>query len=136
MYKRAHFDTISPQLYHKNAIVITGMRQVGKTTLMRQLFDDFEGKRLWFDLDNPLDQMIFENIDYNAIYSDLVRMSHVKSNERLLVCIDEIQNLPEITKIIKYLIDHYGVKFIVTGSSNYYLRNLVPESLSGRKFLQ
>jgi predicted AAA+ superfamily ATPase len=135
MLKRELFHAIRPQLYHKNAIVITGMRQVGKTTLMRQLFDDFEGKRLWFDLDNPLDQMTFENIDYNAIYSNLARMSAVKSDERLLVCIDEIQNLPEITKIIKYLIDHFGVKFIVTGSSNYYLRNLFPESLSGRKFL-
>jgi len=133
--KRALFNTILPQLYHKNAIVITGMRQVGKTTLMRQLQDNFEGKRLWFDLDNPLDQLIFENIDYKAIYSDLVRLSDVKTDELLLVCIDEIQNLPEITKIIKYLIDHYGVKFIVTGSSNYYLRNLFPESLSGRKFL-
>lgn len=135
MIKRELFYTIKPQLYHKNAIVITGMRQVGKTTLMRQLYNDFEGKRLWFDLDNPLDQMVFENIDYNAIYSDLARMSDIKNDERLLVCIDEIQNLPEITKIIKYLIDHYGMKFIVTGSSNYYLRNLFPESLSGRKFL-
>ncbi len=135
MLRRELFHTIRPQLYHKNAIVITGMRQVGKTTLMRQLFNDFEGKRLWFDLDNPLDQMLFENIDYNAIYSDLARMSAIKTDERLLVCIDEIQNLPEITKIIKYLIDHFGVKFIVTGSSNYYLRNLFPESLSGRKFL-
>jgi len=133
--KRSLFGAILPQLYHKNAIVITGMRQVGKTTLMSQLYNEFEGKRLWFDLDNPLDQMIFENINYNAIYNDLVRMSDAKNNERLLVCIDEIQNLPEITKIIKYLIDHFGVKFIVTGSSNYYLRNLFPESLSGRKFL-
>ena len=135
MIKRELFYSIKPQLYHKNAIVITGMRQVGKTTLMRQLFNDFEGRRLWFDLDNPLDQMVFENIDYNAIYNDLNRMSDIKNDERLLVCIDEIQNLPEITKIIKYLIDHYGVKFIVTGSSSYYLRNLFPESLSGRKFL-
>jgi len=135
MIKRELFYTIKPQLYHKNAIVITGMRQVGKTTLMRQLYNEFEGKRLWFDLDNPLDQMVFENIDYNAIYRDLARMSDIKNDDRFLVCIDEIQNLPEITKIIKYLIDHYGVKFIVTGSSNYYLRNLFPESLSGRKFL-
>ena len=135
MLKRELFFTIRPQLEHKNAIVITGMRQVGKTTLMRQLFNEFEGSRLWFDLDNPLDQMVFENLDYNAIYRELAGMASLKSNERLLVCIDEIQNLPEITKIIKYLIDHYGVKFIVTGSSNYYLRNLFPESLSGRKFL-
>jgi len=111
------------------------MRQVGKSTLMRQLFNEFEGKRLWFDLDNPLDQMIFENMDYNTVFHDLAGISGLEKDEPLLVCIDEIQNLPEITKIIKYLIDHYGVKFIVTGSSNYYLRNLFPESLSGRKFL-
>lgn len=135
MLKRELFYNIRPQLQHKNAIVITGMRQVGKTTLMRQLYDDFEGKRLWFDLDNPLDQMVFENVDYDSIYNDLARLSEVKNDERLLVCIDEIQNLPEITKVIKYLIDHFSVKFIVTGSSNYYLRNLFPESLSGRKFL-
>jgi predicted AAA+ superfamily ATPase len=135
MFKRELFYIIRPQLYHKNAILITGMRQVGKTTLMRQLYDDFVGKHLWFDLDNPLDQMVFENVDYNAIYRELASISGVKKDERLLVCIDEIQNLPEITKIIKYLIDNYGVKFILTGSSNYYLRNLFPESLSGRKFL-
>jgi predicted AAA+ superfamily ATPase len=135
MLKRELFYTIQPQLYHKNAIVITGMRQVGKTTLMRQLFDDFEGKRLWFDFDNPLDHMVFESVDYNSIYRELASRLGIENNERFLVCIDEIQNLPEITKIIKYLIDHYAVKFIVTGSSNYYLRNLFPESLSGRKFL-
>jgi hypothetical protein len=135
MLKRELFYVIKPQLYHKNALVITGMRQVGKTTLMHQLYDEFQGKRLWFDLDNPLDQMIFEKVDYNAVYKELSDLAALKSEERLLVCIDEIQNLPEITKIIKYLIDHYGVKFIVTGSSNYYLKNLFPESLSGRKFL-
>ena len=135
MLIRTLFFEIVTQLYHKNALVITGLRQVGKTTLMRQLFNQFEGKRLWFDLDNPLDQMVFENLDYNAVYRDLAGMSDLKDAERLLVCVDEIQNLPAITKIIKYLIDHYGVKFIVTGSSNYYLRNLFPESLSGRKFL-
>jgi len=36
---------------------------------------------------------------------------------------------------MKYLTDHYKTKFVVTGSSSFYLRNLFPESLSGRKFL-
>ncbi|MCF8297642.1 MAG: ATP-binding protein [Saprospiraceae bacterium] len=135
MFKRQLFYTILPQLQHKNAIVITGMRQVGKTTLMRQLSDVWEGKFIWYDFDNPLDYMMFESVDYNAIYEDLRRESGANTGEGFLVCIDEIQNFPEITKIIKYLIDHFGVKFIVTGSSNYYLRNLFPESLSGRKFL-
>ena len=135
MFKRAIFHSIFPQLKHKNAIVITGMRQVGKTTLMHQLANAWDGKYSWFDFDNPLDHMLFENINYKVIFEDLQRSTGAKTGERFLVCIDEIQNFPEITKIIKYLIDHYDVKFIVTGSSNYYLRNLFPESLSGRKFL-
>lgn len=111
------------------------MRQVGKTTLMRQLFDQWEGKKQWFDFDNPLDTLLFENIDYDAIFENLRKGMGADQDERFLVCIDEIQNYPAITKIIKYLIDHFGVKFILTGSSSYYLRNLFPESLSGRKFL-
>ncbi|MHC1777019.1 MAG: ATP-binding protein [Lentimicrobium sp.] len=135
MFKRSLFNIILPQLQHKNAIVITGMRQVGKTTLMRQLFDAWEGRKLWYDFDNPLDYLLFENIDYHAVFDALRKSAGVKPEERFLVCIDEIQNFPDITRIIKFMIDHYKVKFIVTGSSNYYLRNLFPESLSGRKFL-
>lgn len=135
MHKRALTNQIIPLLKHKNAIVITGMRQVGKTTLMKQISENWKGPQIWFDFDNPLDLILFENPDYNAIYEDLKTNVNATNNQRLLVCIDEIQNYPEITKIIKYLIDHYNVKFILTGSSNYYLRNLFPESLSGRKFL-
>ena len=135
MFKRQLFYTILPQLQHKNAIIITGMRQVGKTTLMKQLAAAYQGKHIWFDFDNPLDLLLLESIDYNAVYENLRREAKAHKEEIFLVCIDEIQNFPEVTKIIKYLIDHYGLKFIVTGSSNYYLRNLFPESLSGRKFL-
>ncbi|MCK9210028.1 MAG: ATP-binding protein [Ignavibacteriaceae bacterium] len=134
MRKRFLYHRLIKYLDHKNALVITGMRQVGKTTLMKQIFDEVPFPKLWFDFDNPLDMLHFENIDYDAIYANLLKESDIKE-ERLFVFIDEIQNLPEITKIIKYLIDNYKVKFIVTGSSNYYLKNLFPESLSGRKFL-
>jgi hypothetical protein len=133
--KRSLYFDIVKHINHKNALVITGMRQVGKTTLMKMIYNEVEYPKIWFDFDNPLDIMPFEAVDYNQIYYHLGQLSNQKENEPLLVCIDEIQNFPEITKIIKYLIDHYNVKFIVTGSSNYYMRNLFPESLSGRKFL-
>jgi uncharacterized protein len=135
MLKRILYYEILPQIDHKNALIICGMRQVGKTSLMRLLFNETNAPKLWFDFDNPLDQMIFEAIDYNQIFNDLKKLVSLKEGERLFVFIDEIQNYPDITKVIKYLIDHYKVKFIVTGSSNYNLRNLFPESLTGRKFL-
>jgi len=49
--------------------------------------------------------------------------------------LDEIQAMPQIVKAIKYLYDHYDVKFLLTGSSSFYLKNLFPESLAGRKFV-
>lgn len=135
MKKRAIFQEIIEYLGKKEALVITGMRQVGKTTLMRQVFDSLENQaKLWFDFENPLEVKNFEDVDYDNIYKRLLNLTD-NNSERIFVFIDEIQIFPEITKIIKYLIDHYRVKFIVTGSSNFYLNNLFPESLSGRKFI-
>jgi len=135
MKKRLLFYKINKHINHKNALVITGMRQVGKTTLMRQIFDYIKkGAKLWFDFDNPLEQKIFEDIDYRNIYARLKQMTGSQSG-KIYIFLDEIQNFPKITKVIKYLIDHYKVKFIVTGSSSFYLKNLFPESLAGRKFL-
>ena len=48
---------------------------------------------------------------------------------------DEIQFIREIPSVVKYLIDHYKIKCILTGSSSIYLKNHFSESLSGRKFL-
>lgn len=136
MKKRLLFYQLNKHINHKNALVITGMRQVGKTTLMKQLFDRIQNQaKLWFDFDNPLDQKVFEDLEYRNIYQTLQSLARAKKRGRMFVFIDEIQNFPEITKIIKYLIDHYQIKFIVTGSSSFYLKNLFPESLSGRKFL-
>ncbi|MCK9282252.1 MAG: ATP-binding protein, partial [Melioribacteraceae bacterium] len=134
MKKRFLFTEFKKYLDHKNALIITGMRQVGKTTLIKQLFDETEGNKIWFDFENPLHTLQFENIDYDAIYTNLSK-KFANPKKRLFVFIDEIQNYPPITKIIKYLIDTYKVKFILTGSSNFYMKNLFPESLSGRKFL-
>ncbi|MBI4035637.1 ATP-binding protein [Candidatus Daviesbacteria bacterium] len=133
MKKRLLYYELVKYLNHKNALLITGMRQVGKTTLMRQIFEEIKEPKLWFDFDNPLDQKVFEDEDIKVIYKRLVNM--YGKTGKLSVFIDEIQNFPEITKVIKYLIDHHSVKFYLTGSSSFYLKNLFPESLSGRKFL-
>ena len=140
MKKRLLYYELVKYLSHKNALLITGMRQVGKTTLMRQVFEEVREPKLWFDFDNPLDQKVFEDEDYKVIYKRLTDLPRQqagmgKKQGRLSVFIDEIQNFPEITKVIKYLIDHHSVKFYLTGSSSFYLKNLFPESLSGRKFL-
>jgi len=69
MKKRLIFDEINKQINHKNAIVIVGSRQVGKTTLMRQIFDEVEShSKLWFDFDHSLLKVTMIIDDVSFIY--------------------------------------------------------------------
>jgi len=57
----------------------------------------------------------------------------INFSEKVMICLDEIQLSPNIPSVIKYLNDHYDIKFVVTGSSSYYLKNKFQESMAGRK---
>ncbi len=122
---RTHIDD-------NKVVVLTGMRRVGKTSLLRELSATIQNK-VWFDFENPLDVKIFEGVDYNDTYERIIVHGRLDRNKRVSVFVDEVQLYPEISKIAKYLYDHYDVKFFLTGSASYYLKNLFPESLAGRK---
>jgi len=49
------------------------------------------------------------------------------------VALDEIQYVPNLPSVVKYLHDTYRIKFLLTGSSSFYLKNYFTESLAGRK---
>ncbi len=134
-FKRKQYDVLKKLLDDRQVIVLTGMRRVGKTTLMQQLFDELDSdNKAYFDMENPLEQLIFDEVDFNNIWHNLKQFGIVKEGKAFLF-IDEIQLAPHVVKAIKYLYDHYDVKFMVTGSSSFYLKNLFPESLAGRKFI-
>ncbi|MEK7627267.1 MAG: ATP-binding protein [Patescibacteria group bacterium] len=134
-YPRKLEAQLKKNLHSKQAIIVTGMRRVGKTTILRELYETISNNKIWFDFENPLDVKYFEDIDYNDIYQNIIQKGNLNALKRVYVFIDEVQNYPEISKIVKYLIDHYGVKFVLTGSASYYLKNLFPESLAGRKII-
>jgi predicted AAA+ superfamily ATPase len=116
-------------------IVLNGMRRVGKTTLYRMLYDHIQSEnKLFLDMENPIDQKLFEEEDYNNIMLHLQDYG-IDKNKRAYIFLDEIQAIPQAVRAIKYLYDHYDVKFFLTGSSSFYLKNLFPESLAGRKFV-
>ena len=134
-FKRSIQKEIEDQIPHPEIIVITGMRRVGKTTLLRMLYDGIEDdNKVFFDLENMLDQEVFAEKDYNNIWSNL-KEYRITRERRAYVFLDEIQAKPEVTLAVKYLYDHYNVKFFLSGSSSFYLRNLFPESLAGRKMI-
>lgn len=135
LYKRKLFEELVKRINDKEIIVVTGMRRVGKTTLLRMIFDTIESKnKIFLDIENPLNQKIFEEIDYNNIWANLKQFG-LNNKTKTYIFLDEIQAKPDIVKVVKYLYDHYDVKFFLTGSSSYYLKNLFPESLSGRKII-
>lgn len=135
LYPRHIFQKLEPELQTKEVTVITGMRRVGKTTALTYLYNLVgSDNKAMFDLENPLYRKIFEEENYDAIWSNL-RQFGITNKTKAYLFLDEVQNLPEISKVVKYLYDHWEVKFFLTGSSSYYLRNLFPESLAGRKII-
>jgi predicted AAA+ superfamily ATPase len=125
---RLHHD--SPE-----AIIISGMRRTGKTTLLNLIFSQVQSpNKLFLDLENPLNRRYFEEPDYEHIKSSLEIMG-VDFTRKAYIFLDEIQFVPAIPSFVKYLIDHYQAKFFLTGSASFYLKNLFSESLSGRKFI-
>lgn len=115
--------------------VLTGMRRTGKTTLIRQLLLDIPNKNsLYIDLQRLDNRELFEQKNYEAIRESFIAQG-LAANKPMVVALDEIQLSPDSPSAIKYLFDHHNIKFIVTGSSSYYLKNLFSESLSGRKKL-
>lgn len=135
LYPRKILPQLEKYLNSKEIIVLTGMRRTGKTTLYKMLFDRVKnGNKVFLDMENPIEQKIFEEKDYNNILSNLSEFG-IDPKKRACVFLDEVQAMPQAIKAVKYLYDHHNIKFFLTGSSSFYLKNFFPESLAGRKFV-
>lgn len=133
--KRDLYNQVEKYINSKQAIIITGMRRVGKTTLLKFIFNKIDSKnKLFIDLENILNQKIFEEQDYERIKMSLENLG-LDFQKKAWLFLDEIQFVKNIPSVVKYLIDHYKIKFFLTGSASFYLKNLFSESLSGRKYL-
>jgi len=109
------------------------MRRTGKTTLLRQLLADVNSKnKVYIDLERLDNRELFSQKNYDNILHELAAKG-LSLEEKMYLAIDEIQMLPSVASVLKYLYDTFDVKFIVTGSSSYYLKNLFSESMAGRK---
>lgn len=129
------FQEIEKHLESKQAIVVTGMRRVGKTTLLQYLYEKISSRnKIFLDLEDPLNRAIFEPENYQRIKTAF-ELRGLDFSQKAYIFLDEIQLAPSIPSVVKYFYDHYEAKFFLTGSASFYLKNLFSESLAGRKYL-
>ena len=120
MYYQRHIQQVIERIAkRKPVIVLTGARQVGKSTMLKEMF---------------------KNVNYVALNRPLVRES-AKENPSLFfevnkppVIVDEIQKATELFDYVKDIVDEEKTKgqFYLTGSQSLKLMKNVSESLAGR----
>lgn len=112
------------RLQHRPVVVLTGSRQSGKITLVRQLLPAAGGPdAVYSTLDDPDERL--------RLAADPVRRL---DRGRHLVVLDEIQKQPDLLDAVKLLADQ-GRRFLLLGSSQILLPRQVRETLAGRASL-
>lgn len=120
--RKHHLTRVRLLLDEFPVVALLGARQVGKTTLARQLAAAYTDPVAWFDLEDP---------------ADLARLDDPGLELRPLhglVVLDEIHRLPGIFPLLRVLADRPGLpaRFLVLGSASTDLLRQTSESLAGR----
>ena len=134
MIKRNIKEKLVNSLELKEITIITGARQVGKTTMLKEIMADLKKKGknvLYFNLDIEEDDRHFQS------QQKLLNKIELEAGvERAYVFIDEIQQKENAGKFLKGIWDmDLPYKFIVTGSGSLELKEKISEALTGRKYL-
>lgn len=118
----SHIKKVERRLRENPVVAVLGARQVGKTTLARQLVSRRKGKSHFFDLEQPQD---LARLDEPMLALEALRG---------LVVLDEVQNRPDVFPILRVLADRprTPARFLVLGSASPDLLRQSSETLAGR----
>jgi uncharacterized protein len=119
MIKRNIESEVKETMKFYPIIVITGPRQSGKTTFLKNAFPDFE----YISFENPDVRLFIEN-DTNGFLE--------KHSEKVIF--DEVQLIPNLFSYLQTKVDATGKmgQFILSGSQNFNLMKNITQSLAGR----
>ena len=134
-YKRKIFNEILGLVKYKQIIILSGLRRVGKTTLLYQIIESLlkkydSNKIFYFNFDKKVKD-ITEILDD---YEELTGISWKK--EKFFVFLDEVTKLDEWASKIKLIYDAFpNIKFVISSSSSVRLEEEAIKNLAGRYFL-
>jgi predicted AAA+ superfamily ATPase len=122
IHRAEELDILQGLLKRHRVVGILGARQVGKTTLARNLAARIKQPVTYFDLENPADQA--------RLAEPLLALESLRG----LITIDEIQRSPQLFEILRVLVDRPRPvrRFLLLGSASPDLLRQSSETLAGR----
>ena len=125
--KRTALDFVSKQISLPHAVVISGIRRCGKSTLLNQIINSFYEKGVYY-LNFEDERLVdFEVADFNSLYEAFLELY----GERKIFFFDEIQNVPKWEIFVRRM-QNKGYKFFITGSNASLLSKELGTKLTGR----
>jgi predicted AAA+ superfamily ATPase len=125
MFERIIENKIKEKINGGKAIIVIGARQVGKTTLVKEILKDKE--YLFLDADDPSTRSLLQSPTTEQIRTII--------GDYKYVFLDEAQRIQGIGLTLKIITDQFrNIQLFVSGSSSFYLGNELNEALTGRKW--
>lgn len=126
IFQREIRRQIEEKLFKGKVIILYGPRQVGKTTLVKEIIKSFPESRYISCDELDVQEMLTPN-------SHEQLKSYIGNHK--IVILDEAQKIENIGTVLKILVDFYPeMQIIATGSSSFDLANKVGEPLVGRNY--
>lgn len=128
MLKRILQEKIESYFFKDRCIIVYGARQVGKTTMIKQIQKKY-----------PHSDTLYMNCDEPDVRKSLTEVTSTELKTMIgnkkLVFIDEAQRVKNIGLTIKLIVDNFPeIQVVATGSSSLDLSNEIVEPLTGRKY--
>ena len=126
MINRTLQNSVLTRLGDRKVIIIYGARQVGKTTLLKEIFKN-KADVMWLNGDENYAKALLDDNNSERLRAIIGKNKYV--------VIDEAQRVENIGLKLKIIYDNItDVKVVVSGSSSFALANSVNEPLTGRKW--
>ena len=119
--------SVEKSLFKGKIIIIYGARQVGKTTLVKDIITKYPQDAAYFNCDEP-------DVRMNLTNKSSTELKAFFGNKKFIV-LDEAQRIENIGITLKLIVDNFpDIQVIATGSSSFELSDKIAEPLTGRKY--
>ncbi|NUN11009.1 MAG: ATP-binding protein [Ignavibacteriaceae bacterium] len=122
--REKYLQKLNASLKQRDIIILTGLRRIGKTSIMKQFISDL------CNTENPktifyasLDSILLEKFSVHYLVREFRKIHHLKRDQKIFLFFDEAAYREDINRELKNLYDSENVKLFVSSSSSSILRD-------------